>query len=58
MRGQKRALDTWDLELWVFVNHPEWVLGIKLGYLQEYQALIITEPSLKPDIYLNSLDKH
>lgn len=30
-RGQKRVLDSLELELWVFVRCRTWVLGTQLG---------------------------
>jgi hypothetical protein len=51
--GQKRALDTMDLELKGACELPN--TGAEN---QELQALLSTKPSLQPHIYLNSLDKH
>lgn len=45
--GQKRALDSLELELKVVVSGLTWVLGTKLGPLQEQQIFLIIEPSLQ-----------
>lgn len=39
------ASDALELWLQVVVSHPAWLLGIKLGSLQEHHVLLPTKPS-------------
>lgn len=39
-RGQRRVSDPLELELWVIVSQPMWVLGSKLKSLEEQQVLL------------------
>jgi hypothetical protein len=45
-RGQKRALDPLELELQMVVSCLVWMLGTKLGPLEEQPLLLTPEPSL------------
>lgn len=44
----KRELNFLDLGFWVVIGHPTWVLGAKLGTLEERQDLVSAEPHVSP----------
>lgn len=48
LRGQKRALESLELELQEVVSCPTWVLGLNTGPLEQQQEVLTTESSLQP----------
>lgn len=48
--GQERAPDSLEVELQVLVRHLVWVLGARLGPLQEQQALTAAGPPVQPQL--------
>lgn len=52
--GHKRTADLWELEFWAFVSLLTSLLETNLGPLQDQQALIAAEPSVRtPSLLFN-----
>lgn len=47
-KSQKRVLHALELELWIVVSYPVWVLGTTLGPLQKQYVFLSDELCLQP----------